>query len=74
MLSPLVSERIAPPTDVFYCDHHADCVTSIKLPTLAVEMLMNDKTLILLIGNHRAERTTGEVVARGKGWKICRVA
>lgn len=82
MLSPLVSERIAPPTDVFFCDHHSDCVDSIKLPHEVGEMLMTDKTLILLIGNHkpcgspggdRSEKTTGEVVKRGKGWKVCRV-
>lgn len=73
MLSPLVSERIAPPTDVFFCDHNAVCVDSIKLPTLVGEMLMTDKTLILLIGNHRSAQTTGEVVKRGKGWKVCRV-
>lgn len=73
MLSPLVSERIVPPTNLFYCDCRADCVDSFTLPARTVELLMNDKTLILLIGNHRSEKTTGEVVDRGKGWKVCRV-
>lgn len=65
-------EQITIDNDVFYCDHHPDCVDSIKLPILAAEMLMTDKTLILLIGGHTSEQA-GEVVKRGKGWKVCRV-
>ena len=72
MLSPLVSERITIPSDVFYCDHHPDCVDSVKLPAGVVDMLMSDSTLILLVGGHKSEKA-GEVVKRGKGWKVCRV-
>lgn len=72
MLSPLVQERISAPANLFYCDCKADCVDSFILPVLAVEMLMNDTSLMLLIGKHTSTRA-GKVAARGKGWKICKV-
>lgn len=72
MLSPLVSERISAPTNLFYCDCKADCVDSFTLPALVGEMLMTDTTLILLVGKHTSRRA-GEVVKKGKGWKVCRV-
>lgn len=72
MLSPLVQERIAPPTDVFFCDCQEDCVDSIKLSTEAVDLLMHNTKLMLLIGKHTSERA-GEPVKKGKGWKVCKV-
>lgn len=72
MLSPLVSEIITPPPGVFYCDHDSDCLDNFRLPALVGEMLMNDVTLILLVGGHKSDKA-GEVVRRGKGWKVCRV-
>ena len=72
MLSPLVSEIIAPPLNVFFCDCKPECVDSCKLPVLIVDMLMNDVTLMLLVGGHKSDKA-GEKIESGKGWKVCRV-
>lgn len=72
MLSPQVQERIAPPTNLFYCDCKHDCIDSFILPPLVVEMLMSDPELMLLVGKHTSEKA-GDVVKKGKGWKVCRV-
>lgn len=72
MLSPLVQERIITPANLFYCDCRHDCVDSFILPPLVGEMLMTDITLMLLIIGHKSDKA-GEVVQRGKGWKVCRV-
>lgn len=70
--SPLVSEIIAPPPGVFYCDHDADCLDNFRLPALVCEMLMNDTSLMLLVGKHTSNKA-GKVVQRGKGWRVCKV-
>jgi hypothetical protein len=72
MLSPQVQERISPPVNLFYCDCSPDCVDSFILPALVVEMLYSDNTLMLLVGKHESDKA-GEVVKKGKGWRICRV-
>ena len=72
MLSPLTEERIIAPANLFYCDCRHDCVDSFMLPALVGKMLMTDITLMLLVGGHKSDQA-GEVVKRGKGWKVCRV-
>lgn len=72
MLSPQVQERIITPPNLFYCDCRHDCVDSCILPVLVGDMLMSDTSLMLLIVGHTSDRA-GEVVKRGKGWKVCRV-
>lgn len=65
-------ETITTDDNIFYCDHHHDCLDKIKLPALAADMLRADNTLILLLGNHKFDKPT-EVKAKGKGWKVCKV-
>lgn len=72
MLSTLVQERITTPANLFYCDCKHDCIDSFTLPVLVGDMLMTDNTLILLVGKHTSD-LAGDVVKRGKGWKVCRV-
>jgi len=72
MLSPLTEERIIAPANLFYCDCRHDCVDSFILPVLVGDMLMTDTGLMLLIVGHKSDKA-GEIVKRGKGWKVCRV-
>lgn len=72
MLSPLVQERISAPTGVFYCDCDPDCLDSFLLPAEIIAMLYADTKLMLLVGKHTSENA-GDVVKKGKGWKVCRV-
>jgi len=57
--------------DPFYCDHDYKCTDSCRLPPAVAKMLMEDRTLMLLIIGHDSERA-GKVVKRGKGWKVVR--
>lgn len=73
MLSPQVQERITTPANTVYCDCKINCVDRCKLPPEIAEMLMSgDQTIMLLVGGHKSDRA-GDIVKRGKGWKVCRV-
>lgn len=68
----MMTEFVTIQTNKFFCDCKPECVDSFKLPPPAADILMNDTGLILLVGGHKSERA-GDVVKRGKGWKVCRV-
>lgn len=71
MLSHLVSEQLnLNDSDIFYCDCRPDCATKLALPADAINMMMNDITLMLIIGNHESARA-GDVVLEGEGFKVC---
>lgn len=68
----MMTEFVTTDTSVFYCDHDPDCLEKVKLPALVADMMRGDNTLILLIGKHTLDRA-GDVVKKGKGWKVCKV-
>lgn len=68
----MMSEFVTIDPNIFYCDCGPDCLEKFKLPTLAGEMLKTDTALILLIGKHTSDRA-GDVIKKGKGWKVHRV-
>lgn len=73
MLSPQVQERIVPQDNKFWCDCNSNCTDSFILPKLLGDMMMNDNTLFLIVGKHPIPDFAGEMVKKGKGWKIYRI-
>lgn len=67
-----MTEFVSTHPNLFCCDHDQNCTDSFLLPPLIVEMLLNDTSLMLLVGKHKSDKA-GKVVQRGKGWRVCKV-